>query len=121
MAVVTAACSGDGEPQRRSAPPTLPERAAGPEITVRGRLARVFDAHVFEIGGAPREPVLVVSAKGLDGVAPGAEVEVTGTVETFEITSMERRIGARLNPELEQFNGRTCLLATMIIPARGAG
>ncbi|MDP9071471.1 MAG: hypothetical protein M3N68_09360 [Actinomycetota bacterium] len=121
VTILATGCSRDGEPERRGVPPTLPERAAGVEITVRGRVVRVLDAHVFEIGGETGEPVLVVAANGMAGVAPVADVEATGTVETFEIGSMERRIGARLKPELQQFNGRTCVVATRIMPAAGAG
>lgn len=39
---------------------------------------------------------------------------LTGTVDTFEVAVIERRIGARLKPELNRYNGRPRLIARRI-------
>ncbi len=126
LAIVCAAslavCSaGDGVAERDSAAPAEPDGGPGTEITVSGPIGQVLDAYVFEVGKNDGEPVIVVALRGVGGMASGTEVDVTGTVDTFDVARIERRIGARLKPELNRFNGRPCLIARRIVARQGPG
>ncbi len=87
---------------------------SGAEITVSGPVSRLVDAHVFEIGTDGGEPVLVVARAGPRGLMTGVAAEVTGTVETFELAAIERRIGIRLPAHLYHLNGRPCVVARTV-------
>ena len=83
-----------------------------PEVTVRGRVRRVVDNHVFEIagsGGTADEAVLVVNLDS--GPARlGDYVEVSGTVRPFRRALLEAEFGLRFQELVARFEGRSCIV-----------
>ncbi len=122
LTVAMSACSvGDGSPGGEVFPTAPPGGALGGEITVSGPIAMVLDAHVFEIGTDGGEPVLVVALAGAGPLVTGAEAEVTGTVETFDLAAIQQRITVPLNPALRRLNGRPCVVARTVKARAGMG
>jgi len=120
--VVLSGCStGDEGPTESTAIPRDSGDPSAVEITVTGRVGQVLDTYVFEIGTLSGEPVLVVAPPGVPAAPSGTEVEVTGSVVTFDVAAIERRLGAGLNPELQRFNGRPSVVARRIMEAARGG
>lgn len=121
-AVVLSGCSlGDEGPTESTVIPRDSGDPSAVEITVTGRVAQVLDTYVFEIGTPSGEPVLVVAPPGVPAAPGGTDVEVTGSVVTFDVAAIERRLGAGLNPELQRFNGRPSVVAKRIMAAARGG
>lgn len=77
---------------------------AGEELTVAGAVKDVITPEVFTIvdpTGTTLDPVLVVGAEQVDGLAPEQAVQVTGTVKTdFDVAQAEETLDIQLEDEL---------------------
>jgi hypothetical protein len=102
-----AACAGEpaGAPRTTADASTL-------EVTVDGRVERAIDRHVFEVGGDATTPVVVVWRRPEPVLQAGVVVQVTGTVTTFDVGTIERRLGIDLaDHRVASVRGKDVLVA----------
>ncbi len=109
--VLLGACGSDPD---RAVPPTAPSSpapAAG-DVTVRGPVTEVLGGHALTVGRSGQEPLVVVF-RHPPAVPVGAVVEVTGRVRTLRVVELEGELGIDLEPEVERFEGASCLVVTV--------
>lgn len=81
------------------------EVAVGKEITLKGDVTKVYDAHTFSLsdkGWDFEEDLIVVTKDPLPFTAEDdAVVEVKGTVAKFSVVEVEKEYGLDFDPEIE--------------------
>lgn len=80
---------------------TATSELVGQDVTLRNVIGETVGESSFTIEDSG-EPILVVNATGVPFVAPTEDipVQVTGTVESFAISEVEREYGLDLDPNL---------------------
>ncbi len=83
----------------------------GELVTVNGEVTQLFGDAAFVLG----EELLVVPmpAARLEGLERGSDVRVTGPARKFDIDELERRIGVDLPNDLERYESRAAVVATV--------
>ncbi|MCZ2805235.1 hypothetical protein O2W18_08985 [Modestobacter sp. VKM Ac-2983] len=92
---------------------------AGTEVTVLGRVEEVLSPTSFTLvgpGDESVEPVLVVAADEIVGLAPGLLVTVAATAaKQFDVAEVETQLGIDLEDEqYEEWEDEAFLLATIV-------
>jgi hypothetical protein len=99
-----------------------PESYLGEQVTVSGQVSEVVDANSFRIGGEDvgGEALLVTSADQAN-VEPDQNVQVTGTVQQFNLGEFEDEYGFDYDEGLYgDFEGEPVIVADSVEPLAGA-
>jgi uncharacterized protein YdeI (BOF family) len=102
------------------------EAEDGEAVTVSAELNDIISPSSFTIAGTDGttvEPLLVVHNQQLPEIRPGDAVQVTGTVyRNIQLPRLEETSGLNLDDALhEEWEGKTCIVATEISTLEGTG
>ncbi len=111
---LTGSC-GEGSPEGDGggAAATTHATVQGADVTLTGQVARIFGAHVIQVGDGPAEPVLVV-LRAPNSFPVGTRLEVSGRIRTFNSARLAAELGVDLGPEAPRFDGERCLVAVVV-------
>jgi hypothetical protein len=82
---------------------------SGEEITLSGRVTRMYGPHLFAVGSGPEQVTVVVV--GPVAVTVGNDVEVSGSVRTCRRGALEAELGVALGPAIDGLEHGSCLVA----------
>lgn len=92
----------------------------GESVTISGPVGQIISPMLFEINDADLggdQGVLVIAPAGSMSIGQGQQVEVTGMVQEFNLSELERTLGVEIDDATAAgLDGRAIVVAQVVIP-----